>query len=341
MTETLSGSITLKRLKKGVNVILYISTSNAAMYQGWNKATAAVSPDFTQAENQPVLTPTAVAGSGQTASITQGTWYYNGTALTFSGTADSSGFIPGSSDSRFKYNPNTKALRIVGNIASATNTSNDVLKFSGGGECAGVDWTGDASAELHLQEIGSSSAQLLLTADRATLDSTNTTATATATLMISGEEMTSGYTYKWTDESGATIQTSTSRTCTVKRDHITAIGGIWCFAYLSTDTTTAIASAFIEFIDLADQYELEASVSSDWDGSTAQTVTAKLYKYSSSTGKGEKVSLDGYTVTHRFVGASTDTEYGTLTGAEVSVDSGIWGKADDNEDIIDFIAVSK
>ena len=40
MDETLSGSITLKRLKKGVNVVLSIETENAALYQGWNDKTS-------------------------------------------------------------------------------------------------------------------------------------------------------------------------------------------------------------------------------------------------------------------------------------------------------------
>ena len=42
MEGTLSGSITLKRLKKGVNVVLSIETENAALYQGWNDKTSKI-----------------------------------------------------------------------------------------------------------------------------------------------------------------------------------------------------------------------------------------------------------------------------------------------------------
>lgn len=345
--EKISGSITLKRLKRGVNVILYISTSGGAMYQGWDKATGKVSPDFTVAANQPILTPTAKAGEGQTVSINSGTWTYNDTPLTPSGTeTDAEGFTP-CTDTRFKICTDSTSdlylsLRIVGNIASEGNLSNDVFKFSGEGECGGVAWKADASQELHLQEIGTSAAVLLLTADKKSIESDNDFATVKATLMVSGTEMTSGYTYVFKDESGTTLTNKTDRTCEVGRGNITAIGGVWCFAYLGNDTkATAVASAFIELIDLADKYELEVHVDKDWDGTNKQTVTAVLYQYSAATGKGDVVPLTGYTVSHSFVGAVSQQEVGSATGITATVDSTIWSKVGENEDVIDFVSVSK
>lgn len=104
MEGTLSGSITLKRLKKGVNVVLSIETENAALYQGWNDKTSIPVPNFQTAENQPILVPKAVATNRQTASITNGTWYYNNTMLVVTTTATSEGFYK-CSDTRFAINP--------------------------------------------------------------------------------------------------------------------------------------------------------------------------------------------------------------------------------------------
>lgn len=346
----ISGSITLKRLKKGVNVVLTIQASKP-MYQGYDPKQGKVSPDFTTADNQPILTPTAVAGNGQTASITQGQWYYNGTLLTANGSATATNNFTPCTDARFaiclvQSDTNYLSLRIIGNVASAGNMSNDILTFDGGGEVQGVDWTAKTSIELHLQEIGSSAAQLLLSTDRATLNKTNTSATLTATLIIGGNVMDSGYTFVFKDESGEPIQSSTSNTCEITRDNITAIGGIWVSAYLGTDTTKeAVATAYQAFVDMADDYELTVTVDKDWDGTNKQTVTAHLYHYSAENGVGNEVTgteLTG-TFTHVFKGATSQTKLYETTGKTVEVKAdNVWGATgiSDTEDVIDYVSYS-
>lgn len=213
MTDTLSGSITLKRLKKGLNVVLTIETENAALYQGYDPKTGKVSPDFTDASTaKPILTPKAVAGNGATASITNGSWQYNGTLLTVSGTADSDGFIP-CTDSRFAINPSTFQLKITGNIASEGNLNNDIFTFSGKGEAQQADWEAETTAEMHLQEIGSSAAALYVSG-ACTLSTQQESIPLTATLFISGQQVTTYYGYQWKDESGTVLQDSTTNTFT-------------------------------------------------------------------------------------------------------------------------------
>lgn len=341
MTDTLSGSITLKRLKKGLNVVLTIETEGAALYQGYDPKTGKVSPDFTDSSTaKPILTPKAVAGNGATASITNGSWQYNGTLLVVgSGTADSGGFIPCSSDSRFAINPKSPfKLKIIGNIASEGNLNNDIFTFSGKGEAQQTDWEAETTAEMHLQEIGSSAAALYVSGT-CTLSTQQETADLTATLFISGQQVTSGYVYLWKDESDKVLQESTSSTYTVKRDDITAIGGIYCSAYLATDSKkTVVATDFHKITDLGDEYELMATVSGDWDGSTAQTVTARLYRFSDGE-TGEEITDPAGTFTHKFVTSATQTALAELTGKSVTVGTEIWGKVTDgNEDIVDFIS---
>jgi hypothetical protein len=342
MEGTLSGSITLKRLKKGLNVVLSIETENAALYQGWNDKTSTPAPDFKDAANQPILVPKAVATNGQTATITNGSWYYNNTLLVVTTTATSEGFYK-CSDARFAINPSNYKLRIIDNIASASNTSNDMFTFKCSGEAANTDYESEATAELHLQIVGSSAAALYIEGG-CTLSKENASTKLKARFFIDGAEIISGYSYRFYNENSETLQNtlqdSTSREFTATRDMIDGIGGIYCSAYKTGDSKkTALATDFHKITDIGDEYELEASVDKDWDGVNAQNVTAHVYRFSAGE-KGEDITstLTG-TFTHTFASSLNNTELGTKTGVSVEVGTDIWGKiANDNEDVRDFIS---
>ena len=339
MEGTLSGSITLKRLKKGVNVVLSIETENAALYQGWNDKTSTPAPNFQTPANQPILVPKAVATNGQTASITNGTWYYNNTMLVVTTTATSEGFYK-CSDARFAINPSNYKLRIIDNIASASNTSNDMFTFKCSGEAASTNYEAEATAELHLQIVGSSAAALYIEGG-CTLSLANASTKLKARFFIDGGEITSGYSFRFFDEkNNNSLQDSTSREFTATRDMIDGIGGIYCSAYKTGDSKkTALATDFHKITDIGDEYELEASVDKDWDGVNSQRVTAHVYRFVAGQ-KGEEItsSLKG-TFTHTFASSIKNTELGTKTGVTVEVGTEIWGKiTNDNEDVRDFIS---
>lgn len=338
MEGTLSGSITLKRLKKGVNVVLSIETENAALYQGWNDETSTPAPNFQTPANQPILVPKAVATNGQTASITNGTWYYNNTMLVVTTTATSEGFYK-CSDARFAINPSNYKLRIIDNIASASNTSNDMFTFKCSGEAASTNYEAEATAELHLQIVGSSAAALYIEGG-CTLSLANASTKLKARFFIDGGEITSGYSYRFFDEKNNDLRDSTSREFTATRDMIDGIGGIYCSAYKTGDSKkTALATDFHKITDIGDEYELEASVDKDWDGVNSQRVTAHVYRFVVGQ-KGDEItsSLKG-TFTHTFASSLNNIPLGSKTGVAVDVDAEIWGKiANDNEDVRDFIS---
>ncbi len=338
MKGTLSGSITLKRLKKGVNVVLSIETDNAALYQGWNDKTSTPAPNFQTPANQPILVPKAVATNGQTASITNGTWYYNNTMLVVTTTATSEGFYK-CSDARFAINPSNYKLRIIDNIASASNTSNDMFTFKCSGEAASTNYEAEATAELHLQIVGSSAAALYIEGG-CTLSLANASTKLKARFFIDGGEITSGYSYIFFDEKNMPLQDSTSREFTATRDMVDGIGGIYCSAYKTGDSKkTVLATDFHKITDIGDEYELEASVDKDWDGVNPQRVTAHVYRFSAGQ-KGDEItsSLKG-TFTHTFTSSLNNIPLGSKTGVAVDVDAEIWGKiANDNEDVRDFIS---
>lgn len=340
MEGTLSGSITLKRLKKGVNVVLSIETENAALYQGWNDKTSTPVPNFQTQANQPILVPKAVATNGQTASITNGTWYYNNTMLVVTTTATSEGFYK-CSDARFAINPSNYKLRIIDNIASASNTSNDMFTFKCSGEAASTSYESEATAELHLQIVGSSAAALYIEGG-CTLSLANSSTKLKARFFIDGAEITSGYSYLFFNEKGTILADSTSNEFTATRDMVDGIGGIYCSAYKTGDgKKTALATDFHKITDIGDEYELTPSVDKDWDGTNKQTVTAKVYRLVAGKA-GDDITKEWAakgTFTHTFVSSLNKTPLGTLKGVSVEVDTDIWGKiANDNEDVIDFVS---
>lgn len=340
MEGTLSGSITLKRLKKGVNVVLSIETENVALYQGWNDKTSTPAPNFQTPANQPILVPKAVATNGQTATITNGSWYYNNTLLVVTTTATSEGFYK-CSDARFAINPSNYKLRIIDNIASASNTSNDMFTFKCSGEAASTSYESEATAELHLQIVGSSAAALYIEGG-CTLSLANASTKLKARFFIDGAEITSGYSYRFFDENNKTLQDSTSGEFTATREMVDGIGGIYCSAYKTgDDKKTPLATDFHKITDIGDEYELEASVDKDWDGTNAQRVTAKVYRLVA--GKPGEDVTDAWkakgTFTHTFASSLKQTALGIKTGVAVDVDATIWSKiTNDNEDVIDFIS---
>lgn len=343
MANSISGSITLKRLKRGASVILSLRTDGAALYQAYNDKTQGVSPDWTVAANQPTVCPevSATGAQGATASITQGTWLYNGVELTVGSTSAGSGFYVCTNNAAFAVNPTDGyKLKIIKNIASASNTASDTLTFRCGGEVEGSDYEAEATTEIMLQQVGSSAAAVYISG-ACVLSTNNPSAKLTAHFFIDGDEKTSGYTYKWTKEDGTALSnTSGGATQTVERDDIDAVGGVYCSVYQgSTATGTAMATDFHKMTDIDDEYELEVTVDKEWNGTDEQTVTAHLYAFVNGQ-KGEDVSSKMTAFKHTFVGAATQTELGTATTNPAKVGSTVWGKlADQNEDIVDYVTV--
>lgn len=339
------GSLTLKRLKKGLNVILSLECTSGTLYQGYNDTSKEVSPDWTIEANQPVVTPKAIASDGSATDITTGTWKYNNTTLIFSvadNTTDS--WITATNNAAFQYQPSTKALKIVRNLASASNVVNDTLEFQCSGEAGTTSFDAAASITVHLQPVGSSTAAVYVTAAPQTLTSSNTTSTLTAHFYISGKEQTSGqYWLKWTDEAGKELakgEISTTRTCAVTRADITAIGGAYCYVYADSGYQTAICSDFVKIIDTADDYELEVVCDKEWDGTNEQTVTAKLYKFEDGKVTTEATIPSSATVTHELKTSISNADIATKTGVSIKVGSTEWTKAGENEDIVDFVSVN-
>lgn len=214
-----------------------------------------------------------------------------------------------------------------------------MFTFKCSGEAASTSYESEATAELHLQIVGSSAAALYIEGG-CTLSLANPSTNLKARFFIDGNEITSGYSYRFYNENNKTLQDSTSNVFTATRDMVDGIGGIYCSAYKTGDSNkTALATDFHKITDIGDEYELEASVDKDWDGVNSQRVTAHVYRFSAGE-KGNEItsSLKG-TFTHTFTSSLNNIPLGSKTGVAVDVDAEIWGKiVNDNEDVRDFIS---
>ena len=127
-----TGSITVKRLRRGYTISLHFEVpSGVALYQGVNSS-GNVAPDWskiTEDAKRPQIRPVLESTGSGNVELVSGTakWYYLGQELTFAtdGTCTSA-----NGAGKFKMSiDGTYTIIIVGNLASATNDTNDTLTF--------------------------------------------------------------------------------------------------------------------------------------------------------------------------------------------------------------------
>ena len=169
------------------------------------KGTTGVSPDWTTAANQPVIyviTRSQNTGLRKGIQPTSEEWFYNGQKLTFdsSGKCTAPSYVAG----KFKsttYNDgdgNVPALQITGNLASLTNTDNDVITFKGSTEIGGIARPLEPSITIRIEEtVGDPHDGYIDATDAGVIDDNTSSITLTAFLTKGGNIVTSGVTYKW------------------------------------------------------------------------------------------------------------------------------------------------
>lgn len=259
------GSITIKRLRNGDSLFLSFDSNGIPLYQFVDDATNAVKPDWTVAANQPTLTPKVVSALGNATSIQTHKWKWNGVELSFTGAVD--GNYTKDTTGKFEMNATTGELKIIGNLASATNTTNDTLEY----ECmvsAGADYTLTKAVDVIIQKGGASSYIGLLTATTTNVSSDMTTATVSAQLMLAGTALSSFYVkvYKnttstpWNDKNGSA--TGGTYNFTVGRDDIQGMTLFICEFYLNSTDTTPVSRAAIRMTDSSDEYKVVYDITS-------------------------------------------------------------------------------
>lgn len=290
------GHLTIKRLRKGRNIILGF-VSDKALFQAWNPVTKQAEPQFDASENVgPTVTPTvytsdggdSTEGSGTGVKVTMNSdskWYYNSLSNPIEWNEESGGYRT-SKNGLFKENIKTHALTFIGNIASDTNRGTDTFYFRAAGEAGGVNYEALGSFEFKIQEI-SDSGWVLMTSGGNLLTSDITSTKLTAYLYCNGKPVTTGYIeWRTVEDDVEKSLITTGYTATITAVHVFGQGpdsGVRVYAWPNEASKNAkeeaVAYTFHQINDLTDAYDVESFIISDvkeWDGTNSVWVGARL-----------------------------------------------------------------
>ena len=254
------GSFSVRFLRNGdqisiVRNIIDINGNGAALFQVIDPTSGAVRPDWTVATNRPIIQLSVRSQAGYPVEITGVIWAYDGTNLNI--VYNGSNWVTASNDSRFqgRINNGKYELRIVANIASASAVSNKQITY-------GITYVSNAmtdsvqgSVDVLIQQAGSDSHILQITANRVELDSSHPDAVLTAAAMYGTEVVTigqNGYTIEWYN-GDTRLDGETSATLTVTSDMVDG-GNIFIAKLMKGSNLVAQDSQRIN--DIADEYQI-------------------------------------------------------------------------------------
>ncbi|MGM9737823.1 MAG: hypothetical protein ACI3ZT_05350 [Candidatus Cryptobacteroides sp.] len=260
------GSITVKRLRNGDTFFISLDLNGVPLYQGVDPVTGDVTPDWTVAANQPIITPKVTSARGNTVSLGGHQWSYNGQVLLFTGA--SSGNWTTDSTGKFQLNTATGALKIIANLASSINVASDNLTYNCIATVAGVEYNLSKSIDIQIQSVGASSYYGTINATTEQLTPQVTSATISTKLYLGSTEQ-SGYTVKWykddalwSEKSGASIVVNTG--------DVDGTQLIIAEFYKNSGDSTPVFRAGIRIIDTNDDFY----VSHRYVNSSGTTVNA-------------------------------------------------------------------
>lgn len=217
---------------------------------------------------QPIIQLGVRSSANYPAEIQGVTWAYNGATLKFA--LDGSNWVTATNDSRFqaRINVDKYELKLVGNIASKTEVANKQISYEVSYVSNAMTDKVQGSVDVLIQQAGSDSHIMQITANRVELDANNTTATLTAVGMYGTGNVTigsNGYTIKWYQD-GAEITGQTASTLTVTRAMVE--GGSIFIAKLFLNGN-AVAQDSQRINDIADEYQILSTptdAGSNWVG---------------------------------------------------------------------------
>lgn len=328
------GSITIKRLRNGDTIYLTFELNGKPLYQAVDDQTGAVVPDWTQAANQPIITPRASTTRSNAVNLSLHRWKYNGVDLNFSGAA-AGGWTP---DTTGKFAINADgALKIIANLASKINIANDTLLYSCVATVAGVEYNLSKSIDIQIQKSGASSYYGFINANTTQLDSSHTSATLESQLWLAASQVQNFY-VKWYKAASEWIEKRGQRSITVDRADVDGSLLVTAEFYLNEGDTDYVFRAGVSIIDTLDEIILIPYISSaNTEVDTGKPVTVKARIIKAATGTEitpanpvwKFVAMDGTTWTKKkesstdsieITTAETDLADGSSHDIEVLVD---------------------
>lgn len=279
MNYSAQGSITIKRLRNGDSLYITLESNGIPLYQGVDTSAGTVSPDWTVAANQPVLTPKVTSVRGNTVTRSSHQWKYNGQLLLFTGATSADGNWRTDSTGKFQINLTTGndggALKIIDNLANVNAVANGLLEYSCVATVSGTNYNVSKSIDVVIQSMGASSCYGAIIASPQTIDATNTTSTLKTILQVGASPVTT-YHVKWFKDDTAWPAMDGLKQIAVGRSDVNGTQLFIAEFYLKATDTTPVARAGVYVIDSLDEFRVEFDyVSAAVEVAPGQDVTVK------------------------------------------------------------------
>lgn len=227
-----SGGVNISLLQNGDNLNTVLM-SNLPLYQTFKKGTQDYNPNWATlpSAQQPIIFPRIYSVMEAVTMIpTNVSWKYNGIAMTFDGSGIATApSICAGKIKQIDYN-GSKALQIIGNIASDSNNDSDVITFTG--RASGTDVS--AEITLLIEEASANLYRLFLNMADDVIDGSETSLTITAALFNAGAQVTAGVQYEFLDQAGTVLRAkSTTPSFEITRAMIDSELMVVCKAYVN------------------------------------------------------------------------------------------------------------
>lgn len=253
-TYSAQGSVTVKRLRNGELIFISLELNGKPLFQGVDEKTGIPTPDWSVADNQPIITPKVTTTRGNAADLSFHTWKYNGVTLNFNG-AETDGWKLDSTG-KFKMNVSTGALRIVANLASNVNCANDTLIYECVATINGVEYNESKSIDILIQTVGANGYTGFILASTEQLTSAKTTSTLKTMLMLGADEITSYY-VKWYKDDTLWSAKNGLKEIEIDRDDVNGCQLFIAEFYKDSTSTTPLFRAGLPIWDVLDEYQMD------------------------------------------------------------------------------------
>lgn len=319
-----SGGISINLLQNGDNLNTTLNATSP-LYQTFKKGTSNFSPDWATMSDtdRPIVFPRVYSVMENRTIVPSGvSWEYNGVAMIFdvNGVAASPDIVSGKIK-QIDYN-GSKALRIIGNVASDTNNDSDIITFHGNVTSSGQNVPVSADITLLVEEASNNLYRLFLIMTDDIIDGDDESLSMSAVLYNNGAAVIDGAQFEFTDQANNILQTKgTSNNLIVTRAMIDSELMIVCKAYVNN---LVVAQEQRQVWDSTDPYTIICDQGTSVRQRSIDNITYNFSLMNARTGSvvaGTVFTIkvyknsDGSDITTQF--AITDNA-ATVTGAKIA-----------------------
>ncbi len=251
-----SGGISINLLQNGDNLNTTLNAT-APLYQTFKKGTQDHSPNWATMNDsdRPAVYPRVYSVMQASVLVPANVaWKYNGVAMAFDtqGVATAPDLAAGKIK-QIDYN-GSKALRLIGNIASDTNNDSDTITFTGTVFASGQTVNVAAEITVLVEEASSNLYRLFLNMADDVIDGDETQLTMTAALYNSGAQVNTGVEFEFRDQGGTVLRSKgTTPTFSITKAMIDSELMVVCRAYVNN---TVVAQEQRQVWDSTDPYTI-------------------------------------------------------------------------------------